>query len=74
MKLFKEHNNFLSKESKDFIDNVLLGDKFPFFQTKFKQSNSVLFFKDLNLIALKKKIFYALATVQYQDIFILRKL
>lgn len=31
MNLFKEHSNFLSKESKDFIDNVVLGDNFPFY-------------------------------------------
>ena len=32
MNLYKEHSNFLSKDSRNFIDNVLLGDKFPFFQ------------------------------------------
>jgi|TARA_Y100000015_G_C2379656_1_gene84327 hypothetical protein len=32
MNLYKEHSNFLSKESKDFIGNVVLGDNFPFYQ------------------------------------------
>ena len=32
MSFFKEHGEFLSTESKDFIDKVLLGDNFPFYQ------------------------------------------
>ena len=32
MNFFKEHGEFLSTESKDFIDKVLLGDNFPFYQ------------------------------------------
>jgi|TARA_R110002020_G_scaffold348705_1_gene562260 hypothetical protein len=32
MNFCKEHRSFLSSESKDFIDKVLLGDNFPFYQ------------------------------------------